>query len=141
MGRLTDMNARPENKLLRHYRVDISDSVGVLRNRNEFSVTEIPVLAENDKRLVLDNESFTIIDRQKSYSNPELDKPSIRLHANDSVYGNAIKYDLYTFREVRALTIKREIEKAVSKKFGFFMRGLNLDVISEKEVPGGATFN
>lgn len=128
------MNTRPENKVVRHYQVEISDSYGVLKNRNEFSVKEINVLAENERYVVLDNSSFTVLSREKDYCNSQIEKPRIDLDANDSVWGNRIYYSLYTLGTVRASTIKKQIEKEVAKKFGFFMRGLNLDIVSDKSM-------
>lgn len=115
--------------VLHHYSVRIGEG-GVLRPDNKLIVEEKFVLAENDKRLVLNDSYFTTLSKEsKSYISQCIGKESIQIWANDSVYGSSVHYSLYSYRKVRAATIRKHIEAAIKKKYGFLMQGLNLACI------------
>lgn len=117
-----------------HYYVEISDGKGIISARNEFSTTELDILGENDRYMVVNNLHFTTIDKQASeYSiGAPLDKASIHISTADSVWGNLVTYSLYTFKQKKAATIRKEIEKAIIKKLGFFLNGVDLSVIDDR---------
>jgi hypothetical protein len=116
---------------MHHYRAELGEG-GLLKPDNKLHVTEIMVLAENDKRLVLNDNHFTVLSKEsKSYINSCIGKESIHIYANDSVYGSSVHYSLYTYTKVRASTIRKHIETAIKKKYGFLLSGLNLDCIVE----------
>ena len=116
---------------INHYVVEISDHTGICGGRNEFKVERHFVLSENAEYLVIDDRRFTTLKKGDSDWEACIDKPSISLTSNDNVWGNRIWYSLYTEREVKAATIRKEIEMAVKKKYGFFMGELNLDIVKD----------
>ena len=117
---------------INHYRVEISDSSGIIDRRNEFKLTKVNVLAENDNYLVIDDHSFTTLSRNKNYVHPQLDKPSIHSYTGDNCWGNRITYTLYTAKTKRASTIRGEIEAHVKEKYGFFASRMDLSIITDK---------
>lgn len=118
-------------RTINHYVVEISDGKGILDAKNEFRVDQHHVIAENDEYLVVDDRRFTTLKKGDSDYEACMDKPSISTAANDSCWGNRIWYSLYTERTVKAATIRKEIEKAVQKKYGFFIGSLNLDIVKD----------
>lgn len=124
-------------KTLNHYYVEIGDSTGIIQSRNQFSCTKIPVLAENDNYLVLNNDCFTVLSHQKSYLHTQLDKPSIHVYTGDSCFGNRITYHLYTETNKRAATIRKQIEDHVKAKYGFLGR-LDLSLITDDSLEEAA---
>lgn len=116
-------------KTINHYEVHISDGRGIIKDKNIFKQTVIPVLAENGRYLVLDNWNYTSVKIGKAEYETCLDKPAIGLSANDNVWGNSIRYSLYTYTNKRPSTIRKEIEEAVMLRYGFFIGGLNLEVV------------
>jgi hypothetical protein len=120
---------------INYYRVEVTDPLncGILGGDKKFEMQGFNVIGENDKYIAIDNHAFTSIRKEKCDWDACLDKPSICLHANDSVYGTRVTYTLYTEKTKRAATIKREIEAAIEKKYGFFARGFDLSFITDKE--------
>lgn len=118
-------------KTINHYTVEISDGSGCLSSKNEFKVEQHNVLAENDDYLVIDDRRFTTLKKSASDYETVLGKPGISLSCNDSVWGNRIGYSLYTEGTVKAATIRKEIDKAVRKKFGFYMGNLDLSIVKD----------
>lgn len=104
---------------------------GLLSYENGFTVSEVEVLGENERRIVLKDESFTRVERKKSICFESIDEPSISLHTNDQCWGSGVRYTLYTFKNKRAATIKKEIEKRIHEKFGYFMQGIDLSMIKD----------
>lgn len=124
-------------KTIKHYRVEVTDrsNPGILGAEQKFEVTELNVIAENDRYIAVDDYCFTSIRKDSKYEyDTRLNKPSIGLHANDSCWGNRIRYSLYTDTTKRASTIKREIEAAIAKKYGFFLGAIDLSFIDDKAV-------
>ena len=122
-------------KTINHYRVEVVDPdyAGLMGRDNTFKCSTHNVLGENDRRLVIDNFYFTSISKEKNGWDTCLDKPAISLYANDTCYGTRVTYSLYTEKAKRASTIRKEIEAAIEKKYGFFARGFDLSFIDEKE--------
>lgn len=118
-------------RIINHYTVEISDGTGVIGKENEFKVVKNNVIAENEFYLCIDDSRFTTLRKGESDYETCLEKPSVSLATNDSCWGNRIWYSLYTENEVKASTIKKTIEKAVKKKYGFFMSTLNLDIVKD----------
>jgi hypothetical protein len=97
----------------------------------KFEVKAFDVIGENDKYIAINDYGFTSIRKEKCDWGVYLDKPSISLHANDNVWGTRVTYSLYTEKTKRASTIKKEIEAAIEKKYGFFARGFDLSFITD----------
>lgn len=121
-------------KTLKHYKVEISDRTGIIKDRNTFAMTTHNILGENEKCLVIDDASFTTIRLAKDKYQTCLNQPAIRITTGDSCFGNSIWYDLYTFEAKRAATIKKDIEREITKRFGFFVNGLDLSIIDERKL-------
>lgn len=118
-------------KTINHYTVEISDASGIIGPKNEFKVVQHTVIAENDDYLVIDDRRFTTLKKSASDYETVLGKPGISLSANDSVWGNRIGYSVYTEGVVKAATIRKEIDKAIRKKFGFYIGGLDLSCVKD----------
>ena len=118
-----------------YYRVEVTDSLnaGVLGGDKKFEVQQFNVIGENDKYIAIDDFRFTSIRKEKDDWDTCLDKPSICIYANDSVYGTRVSYTLYTTKTKNAATIKKEIEAAIEKKYSFFSRGFYLSFLANKE--------
>ncbi len=122
-------------KKINYYRVEVTDPAnpGILGREKKYEAVTFNVVAENDKYVAIDDRRFTSLSKEKSKYETCLDSPCISLHANDSCWGTRVSYTLYTERTKRAATIKKEIEAAIAKKYGFFTRGLDLSFIADKE--------
>jgi hypothetical protein len=122
-------------KTINRYRVEVTDPVngGIIGAEKKFERVEFKVIGENGQRLVIDDPHFTSISKTKSDWDTCLEKPAISLHANDRSWGTRVSYLLYTEKTKRASTIRKEIEAAIEKKYGFFARGFDLSFIDEKE--------
>ena len=122
-------------KTINRYRVEVNDPVngGIIGAEKKFERVEFKVIGENERRLVIDDPFFTSISKVKSGWDTCLEKPAISLHANDTYGGTRVTYSLYTEKTKRASTIRKEIEAAIEKKYGFFARGFDLSFIDEKE--------
>lgn len=120
-------------KKINHYRVEVTDPAnpGIIGRDKRFEVTAFDVIGENDKYIAINDHRFTSIRKEKSDWDTVLDKPSISLHANDTCWGTRVMYSLYTEKSKRASTIKKEIEAAIEKKYGFFARGFDLSFITD----------
>jgi hypothetical protein len=122
-------------KKINHYQVDVTDPLnpGIIGREQRFEVAAFDVIGENDKYIAINDYRFTSLRKAKSDWDACLDKPSISLHANNTVWGTRVTYSLYTEKTKRASTIKKEIEAAIQKKYGFFARGFDLSFITDKE--------
>lgn len=118
-----------EHKKIRRYYIEIADSTGIIGAKNEFVVTEFNVIGENAQNMVIDDLHFTTISKTPKDYNTSLDQKSISITVGDNVWGNRVTYSLYTFGEKKANAIKKEIEKAILKKVGFFIGGIDLSII------------
>jgi hypothetical protein len=112
-------------RTINHYSVEISDKTGIIGERNEFKIEQHQVIAENDDYLVIDDRRFTTLKKGESDYETCLDKENINLASGDSCWGNRIWYSLYTEKEVKAAYIRKAIDRAVKKKFGFYIGDLN----------------
>jgi hypothetical protein len=122
-------------KKINYYRVDVTSPTdgGIMGADKKFDRQTFSVIGENNEYLAIDDHRFTSIRKKHCDWDTCLDKPSIGLHANDSVWGTRVTYSLYTEKTKRAGTIKKEIEAAIQKKYGFFARGFDLSFITDKE--------
>jgi hypothetical protein len=120
-------------KKINHYQVEVADpaNTGIMGRDKKFEVKAFDVIGENDKYIAINDYGFTSIRKEKCDWDVCLDKPSISLRANDNVWGTRATYSLYTEKIKLASTIKKEIEAAIEKKYGFFARGLDLSFITE----------
>lgn len=124
-------------KTIKHYRVEVTDprNPGLLGAEQKFQVTELNVVAENDRYIAVDDYRFTSLCKDSKYKYETcLNKVEISLHSNDTCWGNRISYSLYTDATKRASAIKREIEAAIAKKYGFFLGKIDLSFIDDKAV-------
>ena len=132
-GNLNERGGMSKEKVLHHITVVISDGKGIIKKENEFSRSEVDILAENENYLVLNNDNFSTISKKKKSLPfyPELEGQSISIDVNDTVWGSRVSYSLYTYKNTRALTVRNQIEKFIKEKYGFFINGINLDIISD----------
>lgn len=121
-------------KKINYYRVEVTDPLhsGILGREKKFEAEQFNVIGENEKYIAIDDFRFSSIRKQKADWDTCIDQPSISLYANDNVWGTRITYTLYTQKTKRAATIKKEIEAAIEKKYGFFARGFDLSFITDK---------
>ena len=121
-------------KKINHYQVEVADPAnpGIMGRDKKFEVTAYDVIGENDEYVAINDYGFTSIRKKKCDWGVCLDKPSISLRANDNVWGTRATYSLYTEKIKLASTIKKEIEAAIEKKYGFFARGFDLSFINDR---------
>jgi len=126
---------------IKKYEVISLDGKGLLTERNGFTISEVEVIAENESRMVLRDQMFTRLEKKKLSCFESVDSPSIGVYTGDSCWGSGVKYCLYTFKNKRAGTIKKEIEDVIQKKCGYFMRGIDLSMLdtplAKKEMEKG----
>lgn len=122
-------------KKINYYCVEVTDplNTGIVGGDKKFEKQEFDVIGENNNYIAINDHRFTSLRKEKSEWDTCLDKPSISLHANDSCWGTRVLYSLYTEKSKRASTIKKEIEAAIEKKYGFFARGFDLSFITDEE--------
>ena len=121
-------------KTVNYYRVEITGAKsGLLGASEKFDVTELNVIAENDRYIAVDDFRFTSIRKDGDSSlDCVLNKQSISLHANDHIWGDRISYTLYTDKVKRVSTIKKEIEAAIVKKYGFYLSSIDLSLLDKQ---------
>lgn len=118
---------------IKKYEVISLDQVGLLREPNGFTISEVEILGENQHRIVINDSMFTRLEKKKSSVFECIDDPTINVYTNDNCWGSGVKYCLYTFKNKKAATIKKEIEAKIQKRFGYFLRGIDLSMIKEPE--------
>ena len=118
-------------RLIKHYRVEIADGSGIIGAANKFESAELEVIGENSLNLVVNDLHFTTIRKTSDKYSTCLNRPRIGISVRDNVWGNRITYSLYTEKRKRAATIRKEIERAVTDKLGFFLHGLDLSVVKD----------
>lgn len=120
---------------INYYRVEVTDplNTGIIGGDKKFEKQKFDVIGENDKYIAINDHRFTSLRKENSEWDTCLDKPSISLYANDKCWGTRVSYSLYTEKSKRASTIKKEIEAAIEKKYGFFARGFDLTFITDEE--------
>jgi len=107
---------------LNYYRVEIVVKAGLVYDKvgHKFESKEVSILAENKYRYCLTDDSFTTIEKKKSDYSTSLDDPSISSSVNDSCWGTSIRYTLYSGKVVMKSTIKLQIAKYITEKYGAF---------------------
>lgn len=118
---------------IKRYEVISLDGLGLLNEKNGFTISEVEVIAENESRMVIRDQMFTRLEKSKSSCFDSVDAPSIRIFTGDNCWGSGVMYCVYTFKNKKAATIKKEIEAVIQKKYGYFMRGLDLSMVVDKE--------
>lgn len=103
--------------------------VGILKNGvNYFEKEKIKIALENDQWIVLDVANYDKITKTKDYdfSYPRVGVYKIRKKDNETgwfkdhrEYGNGVFYELYSEKEKRTSTIKKEIKEFLNEKFGY----------------------
>jgi hypothetical protein len=114
---------------IKKYEVISLDGLGLLTEKNGFTISEVEVIAENESRMVLRDQMFTRLEKKKSSCFKSIDSPSICAYTGDNCWGSGVRYCLYTFKNKKADTIKKEIEAVIQKKYGYFMQGIDLSMI------------
>lgn len=109
-------------KTIHHHRVEIVTSPGIINKdiTNKYHWGKVEVLGDNERRLVLNNESFTVIEKKKTKYQTSLNKPSIGHSIKDSIWGTSITYNIYSEKKKRKSTIKKEIAAYIDEKFSAF---------------------
>jgi hypothetical protein len=101
-------------------------------NRDEVTIQQKPILAHNDKYLVLNDIHFTKLEWQGDgvlYS--AIDKPSI--HFKDVLNEQGIFYSLYSPSKRRISTIEREIRARAEAQYGWlFSSELDLSALTKE---------
>jgi hypothetical protein len=123
------------NKAIYQHTVVISDGTGIIKNDNEFTVKPVEILAENEEYIVLNDRRFQTLQYAKGKYNihPSIDQQSICISTNDSCWGNRVTYSLYSFSRKRAATIRKEIEREIKDRFGWFVNGIDLSIIKDSK--------
>jgi len=116
---------------IKKYEVISLDGNGLLSEKNGFTISEVEVITENESRMVLRDQMFTRLEKKKMSYFESIDTPSINVTTGDNCWGSGVRYRLYTFKKKKADTIKKEIEAVIQKKYGYFMRGVDLSMIEE----------
>lgn len=114
---------------IKKYEVISLDGKGLLSEKNGFTISEVEVITENENRMVLRDQMFTRLEKKKSSFFESIDAPSIGVYTGDNCWGSGVKYCLYTFKNKKAATIKKEIEAVIQKKYGYFMQGIDLSML------------
>lgn len=116
-----------------YHRVEISDGTGIIRHADGFLVSEVAVVAESEKQIVVAGAygMFVVIRKAKVQFDTCLDKEYIGIDTHDSVWGNRVTYTLYSYKKKRATSIRKAIEAEIKRKFGFFVNGIDLSCITD----------
>ena len=118
---------------IKKYEVISLDGRGLLSDKNGFAISEVEIIGENDQRIVLKDQMFTRLEKKKCSCFESIGEPSISIHTNDTCFGSGVRYCLYTFKNKKAATIKKEIESKIQTRFGYFLQGIDLSMIKEPE--------
>lgn len=104
------------------------------REEKDIKCEVLDVIGENEKFICVNDYWFSTIckDPKSFIIDGVLDIPNISIYVNDSIWGNGFYYKLFSTKPKSSKAIKKEIEKAIEKKVGFFMNGINLDFITDK---------
>jgi len=117
------------------YHAEISDGKGMIPGRNEFTVKEFDVIARNESYCVINDYAFTTLSLAPDKYREALDDPSVSVEVADKIWGSRVTYTQYTTKKVKAKTIKAAMEKAVLKKVGYFMNGIDLGIVKDARDP------
>jgi len=101
--------------------------------KDSFEQTQVDVIAENDNYVCLDDFRFTTIQKSgKGTAYDVIGTKRIRIEDGSGLFGSAftkgIFYTLYSFEKKRPSTVRKEIEEAIKKKYGW-IADVNLDII------------
>lgn len=99
-----------------------------------FAVNTYTIIGENDRRVVIDDPSFTSIEKHKDKTSWDysLGTPKTSVFVNDSIFGTGVDYRLYTLEKVKASQIRATIRRAVKAKLGFFVNEIDLSMIKDQ---------
>ena len=121
-------------KEIYYHRVEITDGTGLIQTVDGFFIVSLPVLLESDTQLVVQlpkHGGYSVIQKKPSDYQTSLDSRSISLSSRDNVWGSRIAYSLFSEKRRKARDIRKDIEKAVLDKFGFFLNGIDLSVVKD----------
>lgn len=96
---------------------------------DKFEIVEVEVLAENESRVVLNDDCFTILMKKKSDFMTSVGNESIIIRTNNSICGDGIFYTLYSYSKKRPATIRKEIEAKIQKEYSWLMNEADLSII------------
>lgn len=111
-----------------YHRVEITDGTGIIKDADGFSVSEVEVVAESEKQLVVaaKHGRFVVISKQKTRYDT-----CIGVETRDKVWGNRVSYHLYSYKRKRAASIRKAIEAEINRRFGFFISGIDMSCIDD----------
>ena len=117
-----------------YHRVEITDGTGIILDADGYSVSEVAVVAENEKQIVVEGKYglFSIIRKEKRDYDTCLNTEHIGINTRDSVWGNRVTYTLYSYKKKRASSIRKAIEAEINRKLGFFIGGVDLSCIKDE---------
>lgn len=95
---------------------------------DKFEIVEVEVLAENETRIVLNDEFFTVKVKKKGAYNA-IEKKEINIRTNNSICGDGIFYELYSYSKKRPATIRGEIERRIKAEYSWLLDGVDLSII------------
>ena len=105
--------------------------------RNTYTECTYEIVAENDEFVCINDHFLNTLQKVKNKDQDyrtAINEPTSKIYINDSFWGNAIHYKLYSTEPVSADAIKKHIEKAVKKEIGFFKANFDLSVIKSEGV-------
>lgn len=93
---------------------------------DKFEQKQVEVLAENDEYVCLNDRHFTTLRKAgDTVAYSVVGKESIRIEDGSGYFGRAmtkgIFYTLYSYSKKRPSTIRKEIEEALEKKYGWMV--------------------
>lgn len=121
---------------MKKYKVVICQKAGILNEEDSFDVDDVGILAQNDRYIVLSDSRFTKLDKKKDRTynmNHVVDHPSISIYNNDSCYGSGVDYTLYTEKNKRTSTIKKEIKIAIQDKYGWLVNDIDFSFMDKEK--------
>lgn len=118
-----------EKKKLFHYKVDIYSKPHSIWE-NKFVSEIVEVEAENENYLIIKDDSFTRIKKEKCDWDTCLNAHYVGVRANDHILEGGVFYSQYSENKVSVRTIKARIERAVQEKYGF-LHNVDLSIIKE----------
>lgn len=98
---------------------------------DKFEIVEVEVLAENETKIVLNDDQFTVLDKKKGNCSFRhcVGNTLINIRTNNSICGDGIFYTLYSYGKKRPETIRREIEAKIKAEYSWLMNEADLSII------------
>jgi len=99
--------------------------------KDVFEIKEFNILIQNDKYVILDNDSWTKLEKDSgSYSSYNvIGKECISVAVGDNYSRDGVFYTSYSETKIDPATIREHIEEKIEEKYGWFVRELDLGII------------